>query len=105
MPDQLLFEVWTALGFRVRVSTSRWQLIANVKHPAMVGRDLEVLETLRSPEEVRRSRSDADVYLFYRRERPNRWLCAVVKWLEGGGFLITSYPTDTIKEGERVWTK
>jgi len=45
------------------------------------------------------------VYLFYRLERPKRWLCAVAKRLNGEGFLITAYPTDAIKEGEQIWVK
>lgn len=27
------------------------------------------------------------------------------KRLNGDGFLITTYPTDAIKEGERIWSK
>ena len=45
------------------------------------------------------------VFLFYSAETPGRWLCAVVKRLKDTGFLITTYPTDAIKEGERVWSK
>ncbi len=32
-----------------------------------------------------------------------RWICAVVKRLNGEAFLITTYPTDAIKEGEPIW--
>jgi len=32
-----------------------------------------------------------------------RWICAVTKKLNGDGFLITTYPTDRIKEGKRIW--
>jgi hypothetical protein len=45
------------------------------------------------------------LFLFYRLERPGRWICAVAKQLDGEGFLITTYPTDVIKEGKRVWSK
>jgi len=45
------------------------------------------------------------VFLFYRLECSGRWICVVAKRLNGDGFLITTYPTDTIKEGERVWSK
>ena len=38
-------------------------------------------------------------------ERPGRWICAVAKRLDGEGFLITTYPTEAIKEGEQVWSK
>lgn len=69
----------------------------------MAGREAEVRETLEKPEEIRRSRSDEDVYLFYRTRHPGRWVCAVARQEDGSGFLITKYPTDAIKEGERIW--
>ena len=50
MNPRILFEVSTALGFRV----------------------------LADPEKVRLSQKDEDMYLFYRREG-DRWLCAVAK--------------------------
>ena len=71
----------------------------------MQGREQDVQHTLRVPDEVRRSRRDSAVYLFYRLERPGRWICAVARRLDGEGFLITTYPTETVKEGEQVWSK
>jgi len=71
----------------------------------MRGRADPVQDTLRTPDDVRQSRSDPRVLLFYRMESPGRWICAVVRRLDGGGFLITTYPTDAIKEGERVWSR
>ena len=50
-------------------------------------------------------RSDPVVYLFYRSDRLGRWICAVAKQLNDEGFLITAYPTDAIKEGERILRK
>ena len=105
MIDELTiyFEVPTPLGFRVRVTHSYWELIVNIKHPIMAGRELEVQETLQNPDEIRVSRNDSAVYLFYKAERAKRWVCAVAKRLNGDGFLITTFPTDAIKEGVRVW--
>lgn len=100
--DDLLFEVLTPPGFRVRVTRSYWELIITVKHPVMSGRENDVKDTLENPSEIRQSRSDAVVYLFYKPERIGRWVCAVTKRLDGAGFLITAYPTDAIKEGEQV---
>ncbi|MBC7263426.1 MAG: DUF4258 domain-containing protein [Chloroflexi bacterium] len=105
MADDILFEVPTPLGFRVRVTRAYWDLIVNTKHPVMRGREADVQAVLQTPDEIRRSRSDLAVHLFYRLESPGRWICAVVKRLDSEGFLITTYPTDTIKEGERVWSK
>jgi hypothetical protein len=76
-----------------------------IKHPVMRGREADVQDTLRMPNEIRGSRSDPAVYLFYREADPNRWICAVVKRLDGEGFLVTTYPTDAVKEGNRVWSR
>lgn len=101
----ILFEVPTPLGFRVRVTRSYWDLITNTKHPVMAGKEFFVKKTLESPAQIRKSRSDSSVYLFYRQERPSRWICAVAKKINGEGFLITTYPTETIKEGVKVWPR
>jgi hypothetical protein len=103
--SEILFEVVTPLGFTVRVTRAYWDIITTVKHPVMAGCEAEVKAVLESPEEIRRSKSDADVYLFYRSRRNRRWVCAVTKHEGRAGFLITAYPTDAIKEGERIWPK
>ena len=104
-PDAVLFEVETPLGFRVRLTRSRWELIRSVKHPAMSGKERSVRAALENPDEIRQSRSDSKVFLFYKAEQSKRWVCAVAREAAGYGFLITAYPTDAIKEGVRVWPK
>ncbi len=101
-----LFQITSPFGLRVRVPVERWEQIITFKHPVMRGREGDVCEVLAQPDQIRRSRSDARVLLFYRAERPGRWICAVVKEVEDEeAFLITAYPTDAIKEGEQVWTR
>lgn len=100
----VLFEAETPLGFRVRVTCAYWELITTVKHPVMAGLESAVRRALEEPGEIRQSRSDPAVYLFYR-AAGQRWICAVAKRLNGDGFLITAYPTDAIKEGARVWPR
>lgn len=101
----VLFEVMTPLGFRVRVTQGYLDLIVNVKHPVMAGREEDVRSTLENPDEIRQSKSDKDVYLFYKAEREKRWICAVSRQTGDTGFLITTYPTDAIKEGVQIWHK
>jgi hypothetical protein len=105
MPDDnpILFEAETPLGFRVRVTAAYWNVIVTIKHPAMLGREADVQDALQNPEEIRLSKKDSSVYLFYKPERIGRWVCAVTKRLNGEGFLITTYPTDAVKEGEQIW--
>ena len=101
----LLFEAPTPLGFSVRVTRSYWEHMVTDKHPVMAGHESEVQETLENPDEIRLSRRDPSVYLFYKSERTRRWVCVVTKRLNGEGFLITTYPTDAIKEGVRIWPR
>jgi plasmid stabilization system protein ParE len=102
---KILFEVMTPLGFQVRVTKDYWDLIVTVKHPIMAGREDGVRKTLEEPDEIRQSKSDEMVYLFYKAERTQRWICAVSKQTDDDGFLITTYPTDAIKEGVQIWHK
>ena len=99
----VLFEVMTPLGFRVRVTHAYWKLIIDIKHPVMTGREGDVRKVLEDPDEIRKSKSDENVYLFYRSEKQKRWLCAVSRQTGDEGYLITTYPTDAIKEGVQVW--
>ena len=101
----LLFEVLTPLGFLVRVTRAYWELIVSIKHPAMAGREEDVKKALEQPDEIRQSKSDENVYLFYKAEREKRWICAVSRHTGEEGFLITTYPTDAIKEGVQIWHK
>jgi hypothetical protein len=105
MKEDILFEVSTPIGFDVTITRDRWDFIVTVKHPIMYKRETDVQSILQSPDEIRRSRSDSSVFLFYRAERPKRWICVVAKKYNGEGFVITAYITDAIKEGERIWNK
>lgn len=69
----------------------------------MKGKEDIVKATLQSPDEIRQSNIDKDVFLYYKQS--DRLHCVVVKHVGKEGYLITSYPTDKVKEGVVVWTK
>ena len=94
----MLFEARTPLGFSVLVTVSRWRLIVTAKHPVMKGREVLVKSAFEAPGEVRQSRTDSQVLLFYKTEATSRWTCAVAKRVAEAALLITAYPTDAIKE-------
>ena len=75
----------------------------------MAGMENELERVLLRPAEVRRSRSDEDVRLFYefypRTRVGGKWLCVVVKYLPVDAFIITAYLTDTVKTGETLWPR
>lgn len=100
----LLFEIATPLGFSARCSRAYWDHVLLAKHPAMRGHEDDVRAALGDPDQVRRSRKDPAVLLFYRGGAP-RWTCAVTRLEGASGFLVTAYPTDAIKIGETVWTR
>ena len=105
MDEQFIFDVQTPLGFSVHSTVEYWRVIISIKHPVMRGKEESVKLTLSDPDEIRLSKSDSNVYLFYRIISEKRYLCAVSKRQRDQGFLITAYPTDIIKEGACIWKK
>ena len=101
MKPRSKFEVTSSLGKRIRISDEYWQTIIETKHPVMAGQEELVKLALTSPEQVRRSRKDAAVHLHYRKSH-GRFCWVVVKHLNGDGFVVTAYLTDTIKAGEVI---
>lgn len=96
------FEILTPLGFRVRTSEEYWQKLI-IKHPDIAELEAEVIQALTNPEEIRQSRRDTNIVLFYLTLKEKRWVVAVARRLNGDGFLITAYQTDAIKEGDLIW--
>jgi hypothetical protein len=94
-------------GRSVRLTDERLAHI--LEHPEMAGMEDELARVLQSPSEVRLSRSDDNVKLFYefytQTQVGGKWLCVVVKYGPGDAFVITAYLTDTVKAGEIVWPK
>lgn len=92
-------------GNRVRLTDERLAHI--LEHPEM--RDLApaIEQTLRQPQFVRRSRSDAAARLFYQyytqTKVGGKWLCVVVKYLDNNPFVVTAYLTDKPKPGDELW--
>ncbi len=99
--------IWDCFGQSVRLTDERLAHI--LEHAELAGMEDELERVLRVPSEVRRSRSDDDVRLFYEFYAQTRvrgkWLCVVVKYLPDDAFVITAYLTDTVKPGEIVWPK
>jgi len=71
--------------------------------------EAEIERVLQSPAEVRVSRTDTTVklfYEFYARTRVGaKWLCVVVKYSSDDAFVVTAYLTDELKVGETIWLK
>lgn len=96
------FEVKTPLGFVVRATEEYWQKLL-VKHPDLADLEELVEAALQFPDEIRESKRDSSVFLFYLQRREKRWVVAVARQVDTDGFLITAYQTDAIKEGAQLW--
>jgi len=103
MKTEIYFSVKTPLGVDVRTTVTYWEYLITIKHPIMKGKEEIVKTALQSPDEIRQSITDKDVFLYYKQF--DKLYCVVVKHIGIEGFLITSYPADKVKEGDRVWTK
>ena len=92
-------------GRGVRLTDGR---IAHIlQHQEMAGMEAEIERVLQSPTEVRVSRSDNTVELFYEFYAQThvgaKWLCVVVKYPTDDAFVVTAYLTDQLKAGETIW--
>jgi hypothetical protein len=92
------------LGRKIRVSQNYWDYIIRVKHAELEGLETEIKEALRSPIEVRKSKKDPSVYLYYH-PFGNKFISVVTKHLNGEGFIITAYLTRRISSvgSEKVY--
>jgi len=100
---QEYFRIKTPLGVEIRTTRPYWDYLINIKHKIMTGKEALVKETLSDPEEIRRSKLDNDIFLYYRLF--DKLYCVVAKHQGKEGFLITAFPVDKVKEGEIIWTK
>jgi hypothetical protein len=94
-------------GNVVRLTDERLDHVLEHGEMAKLGDELE--HVLQSPSEVRRSRFDENVRLFYRFYAATavggKWLCVVVKYPTEDAFVINAYLTDSVKAGEILWPK
>jgi|SRR5437016_4710948 len=92
-------------GRRVRLTDERLAHI--LEHPEMRSIDSEIEAVVNGPHFVRRSRSDANVRMFYKfcpeTIVGGKWLCVVIKYAEGDAFVVTAYLTSRAKAGEDLW--
>lgn len=101
----ILFEIQTPLGVRVRTTKVYWETIISTKHPSIAKYRKKVEEALRDPEQIRRSKQDLRVHLYYKNIGKIN-ICIVADHVDAiSGYIITAYLTDRIKEGEEIYVK
>ncbi len=104
MEKEIYFEVKTPLNVRVRTTRDYWEYIISIKHKMMHGKEDIVKDVLSYPDEIRKSRIDEHIFLYYKRES-DKLYCVVARHEGEEGFLLTAYRTDKVKEGDIIWKK
>ncbi|MBU2456892.1 DUF4258 domain-containing protein [Patescibacteria group bacterium] len=98
------FVVKSIFDKNIRTTKSYWDKITLEKHPQIKGKEKIVRQVLKNPDEIRKSKSDNQVCLYYKKY--NRYhLCVVIKHLNGDGYIVTAYITSKILEGKNIWKK
>lgn len=73
------------------------------RHPEI---SIEIIKTtIADPDEIRRSKFSSTSMLYYRRHRPGRYHCVVVKKCVDGLFISTALTTFRPKSGELIHAK
>ena len=103
MKSEISFSLKTPLNIEVRTTVQYWEYLVTFKHPVMKSKADIVKSVLQMPDEIRQSKVDKDVFLYYKQF--DRLYCVVVKHAGTEGFLITAYPTEKVKEGDVIWKK
>jgi len=93
-----IFEINDKFGVKINLNKERLKHIS--KHPLMDDPVEKIKFTLQNPATIRYSEGRKNVRYFYREFKHNpaskRYLLVGVKYLNGNGFIITSFFTDRI---------
>ncbi|RJP57871.1 MAG: DUF4258 domain-containing protein [Deltaproteobacteria bacterium] len=103
MKIETYFSVKTPLSIEVRTTVQYWEYLVTFKHPVIKNKEGIIKAALQTPDEIRQSKMDKDVFLYYKQF--DKLYCVVAKHTGMEGFLITAYPTDKVKEGDVIWAR
>lgn len=105
MTRGVYFQIKTPLGVTVRTTKEYWKRIIETKHPSIKKFEKEAKEALKEPDQIRKSRQDPKVHLYYK-NIGRLSICIVAEHKDRRrGYIITAYLTDRIKEGEEIYVK
>ncbi len=91
-----IFKTKDKSGRNIYLTDERWKHI--LKHPEMANQLEQIKDTLLHPDTITTVEHDPDVrfyYLYYKNRK--EYLFVSVKYLNGEGYIITSFYTDKIK--------
>jgi hypothetical protein len=85
-----IFEITDKNGRKIRLTKTQWSHI-RVRHPDVS--EAEIQETIKKPQKI--IEEEEDILILYRyfksRKEPEKYLKVMVKYLNGDGYVVTSY--------------
>ena len=91
-----IFESKDKSGRNIYLTDERWKHI--LKHPEMDNQLEQIKHTLLHPDTITKIEQDPDVRFYYKYYKNRKeYLFISIKYLNGEGFIITSFYTDKIK--------
>ncbi|MEK6872208.1 MAG: PBECR2 nuclease fold domain-containing protein [Nanoarchaeota archaeon] len=95
---EIIFEVIDKTGRKIRLTNKQWKHIQ--KHPYMHNSLERIKETIKNPTAIKYDEIKEKINYFYREykdmELVERYLFVSVNYLNGEGFIITSFYTNKI---------
>jgi len=94
-----IFEIINKKGIKTRLTKERWTHIRK-KHPEVEEWE-SIKETLEKPDKILEDDFNESIKYFYKfykhSKKPKRYLCVVINYLNGTGYVLTAYATKNIK--------
>lgn len=88
-------------GSQIRFNDERWHHIIT-RHPELRNKQKGVIKTIQHPDLIIASRLDRAIHLYHKIDRQTKLYQVVIVNVEKK-FIITSYLTDKIKIGKKIW--
>ena len=95
----LLFEIKDKSGRTIYLTQERWKHISK-EHPNISGKIEEIKNILTNPVIITESEKNVNVkfyYKYYKKAKFKKYLLVIVRYLNGKGFIITSFYIDKIQ--------
>ncbi len=93
-----IFEIKDKTGRSIHLSKERWSHICN-EHPSLCSKIEEIKSTLFKPLIIKQSKYDENVKFYYNFiKEKKRYLLVSVKYLNGSGFVVTSFYTKKLEK-------
>ena len=86
----IVFEIIDKTGRKIRLTKTQWSHIM-MRHSGVD--ESEIQETLKNPQKIIEEGNNVIIFYRYYKERkePEKYLKLMVKYLNGDGYVITSY--------------